>query len=566
MKTKIFALILCLATLLTAVLPLSVSAEAIDLKEATPPGALAISELNAAPLDNDTSYQYIEIVNLSTKEVDLSNYYLYRWGFSNGSPSAYEYTGLQRMYGTNYHSSTTHVVKVNLNGTIPAGETMVVWLWVSTDENATCPTDTSTFINYWKTTLGKDASWTIENTAIANVDAYPATAVKNVTANAGFLPGTQMGCVIDLIHKDVKFNVNNGTSISKSKQTAATDALKVLDADDNASRHRAADCSVIFYTYYTGVETATTSHNYYEFVDPDAFNDEAYRTSLANAHTYSGYQSEYKYKVTDGVGTKDGTTKYYTKQNDAIKPTIFTSPCILPTLACGKKTDGAYSTEEGGGLHQYFDLVKPYSNPTRTEATVDGKTQSVVTALGTQSTTYSKVNSGIFFDDGADEAATPGTLNNGQYGYENGLIIYGAQNKLDDTTQTVRFVGYIENVEKYTEVGFEIFGYTDNDTLKYYDGITATYYAKKAISVDTVYKSIQAGTKTTTVTEIAGKDGYLMAVAISGLPVDTASTDTLTLYVTPYGVIDNGDGSTTTVYGKRVALDLEVFDALNAAN
>lgn len=565
MKTKIFALILCLATLLTAVLPMSVSAEEIDLKNATPPGALAISELNAAPLVDGVSYQYIEIVNLSTKTVDLSNYYLYRWGFSNGSPCAYEYTGLQRMYGTAYNKSTTHIVKVNLNGTIPAGETMVVWLWVSTDDTATCPTNTDAFVTYWKTTLEKDASWTIKNTAVVNVDAYPATAVKNIAENKGFLPGKEMGCFIDLIHKDVRFNVNNGTSISKSKQSATTDALKVLDADDNASRHRAADCSVIFFTYDTGVETATTSHNYYEFVDPDVF-DDAFKTELQEGHKYTKIKYwNQLYTVSDGVATLTNDAWYYTNKDENQAPTVFDRSQIIPSLACGKTTSGKYSTEAGGGMKQYYDKGKYYANPTFETALVNGTSKKVMTALGDYE--YKLSNSAIFFDDGADEPASPGTLNDGQYGYENGLVVYGAQNKLDtETAQTVRFVGYIENIEKYTEVGFEIFGYTDNDTLKHYDGIANTYYAKKAISVDTVYKSIKAGEKTSTVTDIAGKDGYLMAVAISGLPVDTASTDTLTLYVTPYGVIDNGDGSTTTVYGKRVALDLEVFDALNAAN
>lgn len=531
MKTKIFALILCLTMLLTAVLPMSVSAEEIELQNATPPGALAISELNAAPPVNGVSYQYIEIVNLSTKTVDLSNYYLYRWGFSN-TTCASDYQGWQQMYGTNGTANTPK--RLTLNGSVKAGETIVVWLWIGEDA---CPANASAFINYWKTTLQKGSTWTISNVAIVDASDYPATGIKEFdeekypganAANGGFLPGQRIGCMVDLIHKDAKMKIGGNivTAANDPLTTASlTNSANSTAANENGRRHAAADCSVIFYTGIpngTGtngidappIETATISHNYYSFVDPELRSTAA--TEVLKDPQFDTIKNQY------AIGLSQ----------------------TIPTLATGKRNaDGSYGL--GAGLRIY-------------------KSKGTLAACKPESTSATVI---AFVDDGTKETATPGTLNEGQYDTTLDLVVYGAQNKLvtieQTTTQTVRFVGYVGDVSQYSEIGFKVF-IQKIETLQ-----NGQHYNTKAVAIDTVYKAISVNDVDTNVSEItrnANDEGYLMAFAVSDLPISTTETEQITIYVTPYGVIDNGDDTTTTVYGKRIALDLEVFDALNAAN
>lgn len=490
MKTKIFALILCLTMLLTAILPMSVSAEEIELKN-NPPHALAITEICAEPLKDGVSYQYIEITNLSTKSVDLSQFYVCRNAGSNGNEQ-YDYTLLQRMYGTNATTASFHKIALcNAETLLAPGAVAILWFTLTDSVTA------DQFTTYWNVEL----SATTKLLPI-NASAYLASAI-NQYSSATFLPTTHLSCIFSIVNKNYSDFTSSG-------------------GDGNTLRHLAAESSAIFYSGKSDrgtAETAKTSHNYYSYVDSEKYYSEASALKADNQYT-----------------KKDATTP--------TDRTVFGVAQSLPTFVVGK-TDANGKYAIGNGLRLYTD----YNNGNQEYPT----------------------NGAIFYDDGTKEAATPGTLKQGQFNYASDLIVYGAQNKVVDGTQTVRFVGYIGDVDKYTEVGFKVFAQSITTTIYNKNVATQGYSFKGTVTkeIDTVYKTISVNGVETKVGEITGTaddNGYLMAVAVSDLPLATDATKPITIYVTPYGVIDNGDGTTTTVYGKRVALDLEVFDALNQAN
>ena len=125
---KLLAFLLCLAMTLIPMLSLSASAtgEANDTPAETR-GRLAITEINAADVE-DTAYQYIEVVNVSDQDVDLSEYYLYRSGVSDGADN-WNQVSLERMIGV--QKGDTWCAKVKITDTqviLKSGDVAVLWL------------------------------------------------------------------------------------------------------------------------------------------------------------------------------------------------------------------------------------------------------------------------------------------------------------------------------------------------------------------------------------------------------------------------------------------------------
>ena len=397
---RLFSLLLCLSMLCGTVVNFSTfaDAESTDANGAE----LAISEINAA-MDGTTSYQYIEIVNLSNTNVKLSDYVLFRYSFSNGG--SYRWIGTRYLLGT-FTGANLHRVTLP-TAELGGGEVALLWLCNDNARNE------SNFRNYWS---AKNAEIST-NTQVVKIDvsdaSYAASKV-NSNAGAGFLPIQSMGCMLDLTRTDAAYTITQ-TGNALLSVTAATDPLTVY-GNNNEERHNVADCSALFYTDPgDNAGSGTVSHTYYGYVDTQRYVADAKAIIAENPSTYTDLSMPVGAKVAEVLSLYD---------------------LPLQNMVSGKRTeDGSYTI--GAGLAYYKDL--------------DGSNVDK--------------NHGVFLDDGTDENPTPGALSIGQYGYQT-TAMFGSHSKMnDDGTYSVRFVASVdEAVEDYAEVGFDIIAdYTDKD-------------------------------------------------------------------------------------------------------
>lgn len=393
-------ILLCLALLggMIGVLPIVADVESTDENGAE----LAISEINAA-MDGTTSYQYIEIVNLSNTNVKLSDYVLFRYSFSNGG--SYRWVGTRYMLGT-FTGANLHRVTLP-TAELGGGEVALLWLCNDNARNE------SNFRNYWS---AKNAaiSTNIRVVKVDVSDASYAASKVNGNAGAGFLPVRSMGCMLDVVRADATYTITQ-TGNALLSVTAANDPLTVY-GNNNEERHNVADCSALFYTDPgDNAGSGALSHTYYGYVDTQRYVADAKAIIAENPSTYTDSSMPVGAKVAEVLSLYD---------------------LPLQNMVSGKRAEnGSYAI--GAGLAYYKDL--------------DGSNIDK--------------NHGIFPDDGTDAPPTPGALRIGQYGYQT-TAMFGSHSKLnEDGTYSVRFVASVDQaVEDYAEVGFDIIAdYTDKD-------------------------------------------------------------------------------------------------------
>lgn len=513
-RLRIVSLLLVIVFMLTAVMSVEAMADGgvAELDKPTG-GKLAISEINGANADN-TIYQYVEVVNVSNADVDLSEYYIYRWTISNASGN-WDQLGLKYMLGESANPNhdlarvplSEYIAKGDV--VLEAGEVALIWLNTSglpvhadhggatgTDQNGDGRIDADDF----------KAKWNVGDVKIANVSftetsyyGFHAAHFSNTSIhsydkyNSGFIPLGPCETIIELTHKDAKFE--GITNESGKQATPATDLYasefrfaynknSVCGVGGNTSkdvkcygeaaraRHAAADCSALWFTEI----------------------DKSTKVPLAgdtNVHHYYGYFDADKYlRDAEELGTLAAYSEAYTG------------------LVTGKRSaDGKYTLN--GGLDAYVD----------NGAVANG-------------TLY-------FANDGDELAASAGTLELGQYGYGS-LEMFGVQTRLDGNgTYSLRFVATVDGavVEGARRIGFDVVAqYTDKDSGE---------PVSKSINRECnyVYESIMGkgtdGSKSYTREDIGNGHDYFLALTVENISI--ADFDTVLFTATPYSIDGAGD-------------------------
>ena len=270
MKKKLAFILSIIMLLGTSLICLPVHAA-----EKTAGGPLAITEMCPAP--TDAKYEYIEIVNTSDSAVKLSDYYVYRFGFSNSG--RWGYAGPKQLLGIN--AANANLAKVSLaSSDVSLGKGQVALIWfasaVSKDETV------DNFKTYWQN-QGADMSGVtvvklpVYNEAGSNM--FPSTSM-NAACGDSFLPDKYAGFIVSLINKSF----------------ADTDDIGNKVATETQKRHKAADSIAMLMLSPTA--PANKSVNYYDYVDPAKFaaaeNDVDFSTTVAEAERhYDGDQYLY---------------------------------------------------------------------------------------------------------------------------------------------------------------------------------------------------------------------------------------------------------------------------------
>jgi hypothetical protein len=260
MKKK-FALLMCAVMLFGAMLtciPASAAAK-------TEGGPLAITEVCYAP--ENEKYEYVEVINVSDNEVDLKNYYIYRFASASFSPSM-PTNAIQQMFG--YKADLNKLVRLNLatvtgDTVIAKNELAVLWFASAVSKDETV----DTFKGYW---ANRDCDMTDVNVIKVPVydangtDLYPANHVNDADlmihkdAGATFLPDGSASFVISFIHKDFGDNDTMERTASSGKKwhrdavkekhlAADTEALIILGSSDFK------DTGVHYYEFATQART-----------------------------------------------------------------------------------------------------------------------------------------------------------------------------------------------------------------------------------------------------------------------------------------------------------------------
>lgn len=310
---KLLSVLLGIILALTPVLSLTVSADdaangqtsTYNAEYQNAKGKLAITEINAGG-KNETNYQFVEVVNVSSQVIDLANYYIYRSMSSNGSSN---WSKLVMDYVLSVKSQNTHTVArikvTDTSTTISGGEVAILWF----------RTDSTLTVDDFKT------EWTSvpENTKIiiVNVDKSIYAANANVAINQfsgdGFLPNACAQGSIQLIHKDAQFvNANDETvTIANDNFTTAKNDMsdKTLPTyySNNIARIGVADCSAVFYTSHSTNENKTTSHHYYGFLDNAKYQTEVVEFGATFSGNFDSFVSGKmpetgKYDSSSGAG------------------------------------------------------------------------------------------------------------------------------------------------------------------------------------------------------------------------------------------------------------------------
>lgn len=336
-------------------------------------GKLTITEINNA-LDGlrkddynsypySRSYQYIEVVNNSAVDVDLADYYIFRYSYNN-MDGAKVWTNLKHLLGDASKSRNLHKVKVTDDETIlKPGEVALLWL----NHTGNVEEDFRTF---WS------AHAVIpDGVKIVDVNTY-GYSIKDANsgsfgrAGTAFLPVHLINCVIELV------NVNNTyQGVNAETDTATT----IEDTSLVKARHAAADCLALFITSHESVWDAK-----------DSVMDNG---SVMSRHFYS-YANAEKY-YTDATVLAP-SLKVNTDVCEGTAPAVFSKDKIeswLGNLIHGKlDSDGNYAV--GSGLAQYINNISK--------------------------DTDANDQHGLFFDDGTKATPTPGVVNVGQFGNTTG--------------------------------------------------------------------------------------------------------------------------------------------------
>ncbi len=235
-----------------------------ETNPATPNTAhdLAITEICPAP--DQGEYEYVEVMNTSNSALNLKDYTMSRWGFSNGS-GKWECLGLSYMFDATTQTSSATYATLSLAGCdveLASKETALIWIVSAADKDKTV----ADFKLYWQS-KGFDLS----NVKIARLQAYvingdvatdiSSAKVCNAGAGNGFLPDAYVGYAIAMT-KTVKLNETVDNTPLKSLTAP-------MSADYKHILHNAADSIAVIFQQ-KDAET-NVSHHYYQFVDKDAY-------------------------------------------------------------------------------------------------------------------------------------------------------------------------------------------------------------------------------------------------------------------------------------------------------
>ena len=250
MKKKL-SLLMCAVMLVGMVLTLIPASAAVK----TEGGPLAITEMCYAPANE--KYEYIEVTNVSDDPVNLKDYYVYRFGFSN-TGGQYHASGVTQMFGLktisngkDIYENNAALVKISMekvDQVVNKGDTVIIWFASIGSKDETV----DSFKSYWRSvgaTGVKDATVVKFDVHDGTNNRYPAndkvsdngTAGTHADAGTSFLPDQKSGFCISLINKSY----------------AATDEVAPIVKDPNAEkpsyhkgtaektreRHANADCS-----------------------------------------------------------------------------------------------------------------------------------------------------------------------------------------------------------------------------------------------------------------------------------------------------------------------------------
>ncbi len=494
-RIRIFSAILAIVLLAATIL--SVSTFAV---ESTPTpstrGQLTITELNAADVNN-TAYQYIEILNTSKVEVDLSEYYLYRWGASNRTNS-YDLTILKNILGDGAPYDLARAQVTQTSTVLNPGEVAILWLNTRNVSGGVTPTgadqnsDSVIDVKDFRLKWGIEDTVKVVNVAFSFEEAkfYKVTTTSNYSDsyNSGFLPIVPGDCIVNLTHKDSVFE---GFTVSGKPMTPANDTVSTavtagaLTGAAALARHKAADCSALFFTEDYGSSAIPTSNvfHFFEYLDPNAYELQGGALGTIAVNGANNYKS----------------------------------------FVTGKKTaSGDYAVNSG--LCGYADKAAP--------------------------------NTKLYFaDEGNAGKASPGKLEVGQFGYRSAELM-GTQSRIEnDGTYSVRFVASVDEAELTAaqKAGFEIIAnYTDKNgqkDIKTITGETHTVYAS-------IYGKGENGAEKYTQTDLTNGHSYFLTMTVKNISIDIYEDVEFT--VAPY--IVDGNGTKHTFYSGKAVYNDSVRD------
>lgn len=301
-------------------------------------GPLAITEIMPAP--SNSKYEYIEIKNTGNFSIDISEYYLYRFGFSNGSDHKYLASGVGQMFGL---TTNAKLVKVSLadilgdNKTLAPGEVAVIWIQSVEAKSKTV----GDFKSNWNITSGNVNVLTLKvHNGTSN--SYPATSI-NSDAGTGFLADKNAGMVLSLIHKD-----SNIMGVTPSND----DIKNHLTNEYTRARHAAADCSALLLTddnnANASAQIVNKAANYYDFVDIEKFNKAAeevtYSANITTVYSTVGLIPEGLLVDKRTTDDKETLKAVENLSNDAIP---FVNVAIKDAATPGTLLEDQFADENG---------------------------------------------------------------------------------------------------------------------------------------------------------------------------------------------------------------------------
>ena len=284
---------------------------------------LAISEICATP--SNSAYEFMEILNTSDETVNLNQYSLYRFGFTNSGK--YESSGYHSVLGlasgTGSDTSLKSLDKIDLSShNVSIAPNSMVVLWFVSYSNRSLTVEN--FKSYWTSQGSNMTNVTVVPVAIHNGKA-DVVAAKNINSGcgAGFIPDTKAITAFSLIKNTaLSTRLENGTVLKNL--TATADAP--LAYNMTAELHQRAD-SIALYVVSSTAETGT-SRNFYNYIDYESyvhgttqamqdpmldyshvFAAAPYSAQVMGSYTTSGYPTTlYKYINLDSDGNTSVVT------------------------------------------------------------------------------------------------------------------------------------------------------------------------------------------------------------------------------------------------------------------
>lgn len=291
MKTMNRTYIRWTAFFLTLILSLSAIAVVPAAAEENTPtqGTLVISEICAAP-SVGAKYEFIEVTNASDYPVDLKNYSLLRYGFSDDS-GKYDASGLQQLMGWNNYLADLNIINLSekitdssIDTVLSRNEVAVLWFVNETDASSYSVDDFK-------------RKWEITNQNVNVIKIVFANAINESTINAKntnktFLPEIHASFAISL----VKTASLPATVIDTNSTACSLNALKTAPLsvhiyhDETVNLQNLADCIALYFNRGTA---NTESHNYYNFVNVGLFKA-ATNTAMTENGVTATVQTPYK--------------------------------------------------------------------------------------------------------------------------------------------------------------------------------------------------------------------------------------------------------------------------------